>query len=95
MSTRDATLLPPPPELDSPEDRSSARSLDDVGVETVLDAMRQVKARRESRPSFESPTAVRTESGVDEREREVRDANGEIRRRHRVPADSDAFLKAR
>lgn len=88
MSTPDATLLPPPPELDSPEDRSSARSLDQVGVETVLDAMRQVKARRESRPSFT------TETG-DARERKERDANGETRRRHRVPADSDAFLKAR
>jgi hypothetical protein len=91
MPTRDATLLPPPPVVDPLEDRSSVRSLDAVGVENVLDAMRQVKARRESRPSH--PSFPHVELGahdVDEL-----DANGEVRRRHRVPADSDAFLKAR
>lgn len=84
MPTVDATLLPPPsssPAFES-ETEYSARSLDQVGVETVLGAM--VAARRASQVSAlelapdDAPSAP--EGGAPPA---------------RPPAQSEVFLKAR
>jgi hypothetical protein len=80
MASADATLLPPPVDTDDgPVSRGSSRTLDEVGVERVLGAM--IEQRRASRPcaSEIEPTLVYEETP----------------RSRRVPADSDAFLKAR
>lgn len=77
---RDATLIPPP--LEKGEERGSSRRLDEVGVENVLHAM--VEQRRASRPA---PDEIEAPSGEVELE--------ETPRSRRVPASSDAFLKAR
>ena len=79
-ASRADAILPPPP--DKEEERGSSRRLDDVGVEKVLHAM--VEQRRASRPAPE----------------ELEQPSGELDyvetpRSRRVPADSDAFLKAR
>lgn len=90
-----ATLLPPPFASTSHDDEPhSARSLDAVGVGTVLGAM--IEHRRASRPSFSSivvpsePATVRDvgagAGGSDERD--------EAPAPRRAPA-SEVFLKAR
>jgi hypothetical protein len=82
-TARADAILPPPP--DKEEERGSSRRLDDVGVENVLHAM--VEQRRASRPAPEELEQA------DQRAGELDYV--ETPRSRRVPADSDAFLKAR
>ena len=102
MPTADATLLPPPyqgaPSSSSSKDEPySARSLDSVGVGTVLGAM--IEHRRASQPSFSSivvpsdpePETLRNlpdDGDTDEDERRAPVAS-------RSAATSEVFLKAR
>ena len=98
MPTADATLLPPPFTDSTIEDEPySGRSLDAVGVGTVLGAM--IEHRRSSQPSFSSivvPTEVEPETlrnlpdegDHDEDERRAPMAS-------RSSATSEVFLKAR
>ncbi len=84
MPTADATLLPPPfssSHLDADDEAPrSVRSLDAVGVGTVLGAM--IEHRRASQPSFAS---IVVPSEPDD---EVEDTE-------RAPTTSEVFLKAR
>jgi hypothetical protein len=97
MPTADATLLPPAFSSssssslygESAEERGSARSLDAVGVGTVLGAMIEQK-RRASQPSFESPVLPPTQAAAPDETSET-DETGE----HRAPIASAVFLKAR
>jgi hypothetical protein len=106
MPTADATLLPPPfsssssaaQDLSDAEDTApypavpeTCRHLEDVGVETVLEAM-IVQKRRSSSPSY--PAFVELDSGF------PRDSHDEAptrssQSRGRAPATSEVFLKAR
>ena len=53
MPTADATILPPPFSSAAEYERGSTRRLDEVGVETVLEAMLETNLkRRSSQPSF-------------------------------------------
>jgi hypothetical protein len=97
MPTADANLLPPPFASSSLEDEPhSVRSLDAVGVGTVLGAM--IEHRRASQPCFASvvvPNEV-TESGVVELSDDDLDEDiPRDREPARVPATSEVFLKAR
>ena len=47
MASLDATLLPPVVS-DDPQDRGSARRLDDVGVDTVMNAMREKTTQKKA-----------------------------------------------
>jgi len=95
MPTADATLLPPPfPSSD--DEPYSARSLDAVGVGTVLGAM--IEHRRASQPSFAS--IVVASEPEPETLRNLPDDGDEDERRAppsaaRSPATSEVFLKAR
>ena len=93
MPTADATLLPPPFASSSLDDEPySARSLDAVGVGTVLGAM--IEHRRASQPSFSSivvpsePATLRNLPEDDERD-EAREPAAPR------SAASEVFLKAR
>jgi hypothetical protein len=89
MPTADATLLPPPFPSSSYEDEPhSARSLDAVGVETVLGAM--IEHRRASQPSFASLVVP---SGVLELSSD--DLDDDAPPPARTSATSEVFLKAR
>jgi hypothetical protein len=85
MPTADATLLPAPAgqfsSSSSAEERGSERRLDDVGVETVLEAMVAAK-KRASQPCQHE---VEADDG---------DAD-ETTPRGRPPVVSEVFLKAR
>lgn len=98
MPTADATLLPPPFTSSTIEDEPySARSLDAVGVGTVLGAM--IEHRRASQPSFSSivvasdpePETLRNLPDDGETEEDERRAP----RASRSAATSEVFLKAR
>lgn len=93
MPTADATLLPPPfPSID--DEPYSPRSLDAVGVGTVLGAM--IEHRRASQPSFSS--VVVAAEPEPETLRNLPDAADERRAPRaaaRSPATSEVFLKAR
>jgi hypothetical protein len=78
MPTGDATLLPP-----VETDRSSSRTLDDIGVGAVLGAMIEQRKFRSSRPPAEELAAIDP------------DDTAEIPRARRVPVGSDRFEKAR
>jgi len=74
-----APAVPPP--SSATVDRDSRRTLDEIGIETVLGAMIEQKKRASEPDAFEielPPLAYE-----------------ETPRSRRVPADSDAFLKAR
>ena len=92
MPTADATLLPPPYSSSSfstseerAEEHGSHRSLDDVGVETILGAMHEQK-RRSSQPSFPAVLELSDEELHDE---DQGPPGG------RTPSNSEVFLKAR
>jgi hypothetical protein len=96
----DATLLPPPLDANEPLPREE-RHLDDVGPIAVLGAMVEQK-RRASQPSFPaiplpeelgSADLLSSEGGCEEAA-DTSDAD-DTQPVRRVPADSDAFLKAR
>jgi hypothetical protein len=63
-------------------DRASSKTLEDIGVEAVLHAMVDQKKARASEPARNELVEYALEYE-------------ETPRSHRVPADSDAFLKAR
>jgi hypothetical protein len=77
MTTSEAMLLA----ADALDDRCSSRSLEDVGVDTVLGAMIEQR-KRSSRPAPCEVAAGEDEAGAEQAPR-------------RAPAHSDAFLKAR
>jgi len=100
MPTADATLLPPPfpgsPGSSIDDEPYSARSLDAVGVGTVLGAM--IEHRRASQPSFSS--IVVTSEPKPETLRSLPAEDDEDERRAppvaaRSPATSEVFLKVR
>ena len=102
MPTADATILPPPFSSSAGDEPHSARSLEAVGVETVLGAM--IEQRRASQPAFASVVVPVLELSDDDDLDENASPNGapddgpphgaaDVGRR--VPAASDVFLKAR
>jgi hypothetical protein len=98
MPTADATLLPPPfpgsPSSSLDDEPYSARSLDAVGVGTVLGAM--IEHRRASQPSFSS--IVVSSEPEPETLRNLPDDGDDEERREPVAAraaTSEVFLKAR
>jgi hypothetical protein len=91
MPTADATILPPAFPSSSFEDEPrSVRSLDAVGVGTVLGAM--IEHRRASQPSFPTVVVPSGHSGVLELSEDDLDDDHEPQR---APATSEIFLKAR
>jgi len=91
MATADATLLPPPfpsgNERSAVEERGSVRRLDEVGVETVLEAMVAAK-RRASQPAV-LELELEADFAGDSR------TDGDADDSPRVPSQSEVFLKAR
>jgi hypothetical protein len=83
MRTADATLLPAIG--DGLDDRDSSRTLDEIGVGAVLNAMIEQR-KRSSRPPVDEIEAIEIDDV---------DAIAEAPRSRRAPANSEAFLKAR
>jgi hypothetical protein len=91
MPTRDATLLPPPfsssssaaHDLGPAPAPDTCRHLEDVGIETVLEAM--IVQRRSSQPSYPAYEELETEDN---------ETTARIER-PRPPTTSEVFLKAR
>jgi len=98
MPTADATLLPPPfASLATEDEPYSARSLDAVGVGTVLGAM--IEHRRASQPSFSSivvPSEPATLRNLPDDDEDV-DEDLAVAREPAAPRSpaSEVFLKAR
>jgi len=106
-SSADATLLPPPLGFVDDDDRLpfDDRGIDHVGPIAVLGAMHRVDQQRASRPDLEEIEEVEGEleedvndtletPALDMFDEDDGDADA-TQPRPRVPANSDAFLKAR
>lgn len=96
MPTADATILPPPfSSSHSDDEPRSGRSLDAVGVETVLGAM--IEQRRASQPSFASVVVPRSQGGgvLQLSDDDLDEDRTHDREPGRAPAASEVFLKAR
>ena len=87
----DATLLPPPlltSDADDSYNPASRRSLDEIGAVAVL------KAMAASRPAAEEVEDIYAPRDDDDEDSDA-DATQPRKAAPRVPANSDAFLKAR
>ena len=97
MPTADATLLPPPfpgsPGSSIDDEPYSARSLDAVGVGTVLGAM--IEHRRASQPSFSSIVVTSEPEPETLRSLPAEDERRAPPVAKRSPATSEVFLKVR